>query len=198
MDLLSGLGCSLWQVLPLTPPAYGNSPYSSLSAFAGNPLLIDLDQLVEEGDLDGKLNLTVVDSGSGDFTRLHEDKIALLRLAARRFLEGEVSWRKEQFWHFCDTTVVARLCAFNGAQASLQGELLAAVACCCQLKSGLDESCQLSMARNRGAEVYPMAVLPAMGDRRSYANQKGVRIIGDIPIFVAMIQLMFWCNPSMF
>ena len=51
VDLLSAMGMSYWQLLPLTPPACGNSPYSSLSAFAGNPLLIDLQQLATEGDL---------------------------------------------------------------------------------------------------------------------------------------------------
>src|SRR6266702_6366374 len=51
VDLLAAMGMSYWQVLPLTPPACGNSPYSAFSAFAGNPLLIDLEQLVMEGDL---------------------------------------------------------------------------------------------------------------------------------------------------
>ena len=51
IDLLAGMGMSWWQVLPLNPAACGNSPYSAFSAFAGNPLLIDLETLVREGDL---------------------------------------------------------------------------------------------------------------------------------------------------
>ena len=47
VDLLAAMGMSYWQVLPLTPPACGNSPYSAFSAFAGNPLLIDLDQIAD-------------------------------------------------------------------------------------------------------------------------------------------------------
>ena len=51
IDLLAGMGMSWWQVLPLNPPSCGNSPYSAFSAFAGNPLMIDTDTLVREGDL---------------------------------------------------------------------------------------------------------------------------------------------------
>src|SRR6185369_2094785 len=51
IDLLAGMGMSWWQVLPLNPTASGNSPYSAFSAFAGNPLLIDLDALALEGDV---------------------------------------------------------------------------------------------------------------------------------------------------
>ncbi len=51
VDLLAAMGMSYWQVLPLTPPACGNSPYSAFSAFAGNPLLIDLERMVVDGDL---------------------------------------------------------------------------------------------------------------------------------------------------
>src|SRR6185369_915552 len=51
IDLLSEMGMSYWQVLPLTPPACGNSPYSAFTAFGGNPLLIDLERVVSEGDL---------------------------------------------------------------------------------------------------------------------------------------------------
>ena len=51
VDLLAAMGMSYWQILPLSPPACGNSPYSAFSAFAGNPLLIDLDQIVVDGDL---------------------------------------------------------------------------------------------------------------------------------------------------
>lgn len=200
VDLLSGLGCSLWQVLPLTPPAYGNSPYSSLSAFAGNPLLIDLDQLVEEGDLDGKLNLTVVDSGSVDFTRLHEDKIALLRLAARRFLEGEVSWRKEQFWHFCDTTPwLHDYALFMALKHHYKGSCWQRWPAAAQLKSGSYERLSVEYGPEIGVQKYIQWQFYRQWDAlRSYANQKGVRIIGDIPIFVAYDSADVWCNPSMF
>jgi 4-alpha-glucanotransferase len=51
IDLLAGMGMSWWQVLPLNPTASGNSPYSAFSAFAGNPLLIDLDSLARDGDV---------------------------------------------------------------------------------------------------------------------------------------------------
>src|SRR5471030_1718415 len=51
IDLLNVMGMSYWQVLPLTPPACGNSPYSAFTAFGGNPLLLDLERIASEGDL---------------------------------------------------------------------------------------------------------------------------------------------------
>ena len=70
VDLLATMGMSYWQVLPLTPPACGNSPYSAFSAFAGNPLLIDLDQIVADGDLCG-----IRDKGGPTETRIDYEKV---------------------------------------------------------------------------------------------------------------------------
>ena len=75
VDLLSDMGMSYWQVLPLTPPACGNSPYSAFSAFAGNPLLINLDQISDEGDLPGLSYDDSPNSVSVDFEAVSKNKI---------------------------------------------------------------------------------------------------------------------------
>ena len=82
VDLLAAMGMSWWQVLPLNPPSCGNSPYSAFSAFAGNPLLIDLKSLELEGDLvmpgDGKIS----DADRVDFGTLIPTKLGALYCAA--------------------------------------------------------------------------------------------------------------------
>ena len=92
VDFLEKSGQQSWQILPLTPTGYGDSPYQSNSAYAGNPYLIDLDLLIEEG------LLTVEEvanrdwcwsSDRVDFGRLYNNKLAVLRLAYARFQGGE-------------------------------------------------------------------------------------------------------------
>ena len=85
IDLLYDMGMSYWQVLPLTPPACGNSPYSAFTAFGGNPLLIDLERIVSEGDLSH-----LPDSGSYpenrvDFNAVAGKKMELLYQAGTDF-----------------------------------------------------------------------------------------------------------------
>ena len=70
IDLLADMGVSSWQMLPLVPPACGNSPYSGLSAFAGNPLLVDIDQLIADGDLAACLLYTSPSPRDGLLSRM--------------------------------------------------------------------------------------------------------------------------------
>src|SRR5579872_6458558 len=89
LDFLASARQGLWQVLPLGPPANGNSPYSSTSAFAGNPLLISLERLVERGWLQASgLNQLSNSSGRIDYEQVHEHKVPLLLEAARKFLDS--------------------------------------------------------------------------------------------------------------
>src|ERR1700688_3123930 len=88
LDFLAEARQGLWQVLPLNPPANGNSPYSSTSAFAGNPLLISLERLAERGWLDAA-TLSRHDPCVGpiDYDRVNREKLPLLWRAAKNFLE---------------------------------------------------------------------------------------------------------------
>jgi len=104
IDLLAGMGMSWWQVLPLNPAACGNSPYSAFSAFAGNPLLIDLDTLAHEGDLPHQVYAESADEDRVDFGSLIPVKNKALNSAATAFLASGRSARMDDFWHFCDTT----------------------------------------------------------------------------------------------
>src|SRR5438309_7861790 len=87
-DFLARCGLGLWQVLPLSPPGLGNSPYSAISAFAGNPLLISLERLAERGWIEkDQLKKLPAPHGRVDFDDAKAVKLPLLQRAAQNFLE---------------------------------------------------------------------------------------------------------------
>src|ERR1700741_798665 len=102
LDFLASARQGLWQVLPLGPPANGNSPYSSTSAFAGNPLLISLERLADYGWIDrsclGRLTAQV---GPIDYSRVRATKLPLLREAAQNFLQRTPANARSHFEAFC-------------------------------------------------------------------------------------------------
>lgn len=104
VDFLALAGQSLWQVLPLGPTAYGNSPYSCYSAFAGNPLLIDLETLTEEGDISKADMVQVMPANRVDFPVVERLKYSALRKGAANFFAAGDGKRRDEFHHFCDNT----------------------------------------------------------------------------------------------
>src|SRR5262249_51556429 len=102
VDFLAAARQGLWQVLPLGPPAHGHSPYSSLSAFAGNPLLISLERLAEKGWLPpGKLQTLEDASGPIDYEEVRRQKLPLLNEACRQFSDAAEGEARNRFDQFC-------------------------------------------------------------------------------------------------
>jgi 4-alpha-glucanotransferase len=102
LDFLAEARQGVWQVLPLNPPANGNSPYSSTSAFAGNPLLISLERLAEHAWLDAASVSTLpAQVGGIDYERVNADKLPLLREAAENFLTRADENARRRFDDFC-------------------------------------------------------------------------------------------------
>ena len=96
VDWLSSARQSLWQILPLGPVGYGNSPYSCTSAFAGNILMISLERLAERGYIDRALLQSLPDPASAiDFDEVRAQKLPLLRQAARFFLRASPPLARE-------------------------------------------------------------------------------------------------------
>src|SRR6266481_9514797 len=88
LDFLAEARQGVWQVLPLNPPANGNSPYSSTSAFAGNPQLISLERLAEQGWLDRSAPARLgSEVGPIDYEQVNREKLPLLREAASNFID---------------------------------------------------------------------------------------------------------------
>ena len=203
VDLIAGMGMAWWQVLPLNPPSCGNSPYSSFSAFAGNPLLIDLETLVREGDLDaGDLpedaegNAERVDYGAVLATR---DR--LHRKAATAFFASGRSARMEDFWHFCDTTPWLHTYAlFMALKQKYKGKSW----CRWPRSAALLDSVTYEKASiELGTEIGNQKYLQWQFSRqwqhlRAYAAAQGVSFIGDIPIFVAYDSADVWADRQLF
>jgi len=102
LDFLASARQGLWQVLPLGPPANGDSPYSSTSAFAGNPLLISLERLAERGWIDAS-SLGGLSDGSGpvDYDEVRSRKLPLVVEGSRTFLQSAQDGPRSRFDRFC-------------------------------------------------------------------------------------------------
>ncbi len=203
IDFLSSAGMSLWQMLPLSPPACGNSPYSAFSAFAGNPLLIDLEQLVEQGDLSPS---SLDDGQTGvpsrvDFAAVSAIKPSLLASAAQTFLTAGRSTQMEEFWHFCDTTPwLHDYALFTALHRRYRGRPWnrwprdAAL-----LTHDMHESASVALGEEIGIQKYiQWRFHQQWNDLHRYAKQCGIGLIGDLPIFVAYDSVDVWRNRHLF
>jgi 4-alpha-glucanotransferase len=201
VDFLARAGQSLWQVLPLGPTGYGNSPYSCYSAFAGNPLLIDLDSLVKEGDIEKRELRAGFPDDRVDFPRVEAYKYDLLGRAAENFFAGGDISRKDEFRRFCDTTSwLHDYALFMAVKAANHDKSWRhwPEAIARRTPVALEEySC--SLAPKVGMQKYMQWQFFRQWEKvKQYANANKVEIIGDIPIFVAYDSADVWANPHLF
>ncbi len=203
IDWLASTGCSLWQVLPLGPTGYGDSPYQCFSAFAGNPYLISpeyllRDNLLHPNDLVEKLSFN---PDKVDFGALIPWKLNLLERAFIRFSE-EKNLLRPEFEEFCsqnsawldDYSLFMAIKESHGGGSWLgwpielrkrEPEALAAV------RKTLSGTIQRFT-------FYQFAFFRQWNALHAYALDKGIRIIGDIPIFVASDSSDVWSHPDLF
>ena len=200
-DFLHAAGQKYWQLLPLGPTSYGDSPYQSFSTFAGNPYFIDLDLLAEEGLLD-KEDLAAADWGNDpryvDYGKIYEVRFDVLR---RAFLRG-----RER-----DREAVERFQAENPWLKNYA--LYMAVKAHFGMKSWLewpDEAIRVrapeAVARYEKELAEDVAFYTYLqylffkqwGELREYIHSLGIRIIGDLPIYVAMDSADVWAEPELF
>ncbi len=191
-DFLAESGQRLWQVLPLGPPGYGNSPYQAFSSMAGNPLLISLEGLVQEGWLKPEHlhDAPVFPSTHVDFGAVIPFKSALLRKAARRFFRHPSDESQKEFQNFCVE----------------QGFWLDAYARFAALKK-LNGGVAWTKWRKKGEpednDVLNQKFIQFVFFRqwkalKEYCHKRGTEIIGDLPIFVAHDSADVWSNPELF
>ncbi len=203
VDFLAASGHSLWQILPLGPTGYGDSPYSALSAFAGNPLLICLERLVEAGDLEpADIAGVSMEEGRVHFRFAHSFKARLLRKAAQTFRSIGEQQRQQAFAKFCseqadwldDYALFQTLrrqfkeASWNNWPLEIRQRQPQAVAFWKEeLADGLFE------------ERYVQFVFYEQWfTLKNYANHRGVRLLGDLPIFVALDSADVWSHPELF
>lgn len=199
VDFLKTAGQSYWQLLPLGSTSYGDSPYQSFSAFAGNPYFVDLDLLAEERLLT-EAEINACDFGddphSIDYAKLYKNRFALLSLAHARFVPdaGYEAFCRENAWWLDDYVLFTALKRENGDVSFDEWpEPL-------RLRDpALLESARTRLARE--CEFHRFIQYKFSCQWRAlklYANQNGVRIIGDLPIYVAYDSADVWSDPRQF
>ena len=178
-DFLKEAGQSYWQILPLGPTGYGDSPYQSFSTFAGNPYFIDLEQLQEEGYLleADCAELANASESQIDYGMLYEKRYPVLKKAMDRFFEKlntpEGQEEKKAFQDFCEKNSFW----LSSYARFMEGKL--------PYPKEFHEACQYFFQKQ-------------WLSLKAYVNSLGIQLIGDIPIYVSLDSSDVMDNPSLF
>jgi len=204
-DFLVRSGASLWQVLPLGPTGYGNSPYSARSSFAGNEMLIDLSGLSDQGYLPRRLidQHPEFDRGRIDYGSVQEWKMHLLKQAAENFLAHHADSSGREFTDFCASEAfwLDDYALFMAVYEHYQDSRWYSI---WDRDIGYREP--EAMARWSGQKAHQIMLWKVLqyffftqwDALRSYVNERGVKLIGDIPIFAASDSVDTWANLHLF
>ena len=203
IDFMKVAKQKLWQVLPLGPTGYGDSPYQSFSSFAGNHYLISPDILVEQGWLaKSDLAAPVFNPRSVDYGAVIEYKMGLLRKAYENFKATAIAADKNRLVKFCkrqrawleDYALFMALKRHYGGvawtdwpEALARREKKALV----EIRARLSDEIGFT-------QFVQYEFFRQWGQLRAYANKAGTKIIGDIPIFVSMDSADIWAAPELF
>ena len=199
VDFLKKAGQHCWQLLPLTPTGYGDSPYQSCSTYAGNHYLIDLELLEQQGLLE-KADFEQLDWGTDpeltDFGKLYNTRMVVLRKAYSRFAGSEA------FDSFCleNSSWLSDFALFMAIKASENGKAWY------QWEDGLkrrDPDAIWAKRQELKDEVRFYCFVQYLfdcqwNDLRAYAHAAGVQIIGDVPIYVPYDSADVWSSPELF
>ena len=215
IDWLADAGQSLWQVLPLGPTGYGDSPYASFSTFAGNPLLIDLEMLAERGWATKKEIAPpqyIKASGNVDFGAVVWWKMPVLKNIALNFLQKAGEMDHEQYKAFCrakkswldDYALFMSIKTVYDSKAAEEKPATSIWHSWWPKKLALHDSGALKdwyKAHKNEVEVFKVIQFffnEQWTALKNYANDNGISIIGDIPIFVAPDSADVWSNQPLF
>ena len=201
VDFLKKAGQTYWQMLPVCPTSYGDSPYQSFSGFAGNPYFIDLDYLCKDGYLEKKecLSYNWGDrKDEVDYGILYENRYKLLHKAYKRFKkavpEDYAAFCKAQKEWLDDYALFMALKENNGGNSWLTWPKELKVREESALKKAVEEN-------EKEIEFFKMLqyfFFKQWNKLKKYANEKGIKIIGDVPIYVASDSVDVWANPKQF
>ena len=201
VDMLKKAGQKYWQILPLCPTSYGDSPYQSFSTYAGNPYFIDLDQLIEEKLLTRK-ECQACDFGDDpqdiDYGKLYENRFKLLRKAYERANVGEdqefEAYRRENAWWLDDYALfMAVKDQFDGVAWNEWAEDIRL-----RWSNAMDYYRRELYYEIEFYSYVQFVFMKQWKKLKNYANINGIEIIGDIPIYVAFDSADAWANPGLF
>jgi 4-alpha-glucanotransferase len=203
LDFLASARQGLWQVLPLGPLGYGNSPYSSTSAFAGNPLLISLERLAERGWIEGaKVDGLEADSGPVEYEQVFARKMPLLFAAARTFLRAGSAdalrrfekFRTDNAWWLDDFVLFDAL----RAQQKLESWSRWPPALAHREPAALQEARQDLAADIGIRSALQFAFYEQWRALRRYCAERAIRIVGDVAIFMNHDSADVWTHQELF
>ena len=202
VDFLAQAKQAWWQILPVGPTSYGDSPYQSFSAYAGNPYLVDLDMLRVDGLLTAE-EISAPDWGDDpacvDYAKIYENRIPLLRRAKERgwerdaekvaaFVEKNRGWLPDYALFMALKRHFGMVAWTEWPDEDIRLRKAASVA---RYTADLAEDIELF--------TYIQYLFFAQWQAlRSYAHEQGVGIIGDLPIYVAMDSADVWADPNSF
>ena len=204
VDWLADAGQTYWQILPLAPTSYGpssDSPYQSYSAFAGNPYFISLEALIEEGVLT-KEECDAVDFGTKahdvDYDKLHEHRFKLLHLAYERSDISKnpdyLKFVEENHWWLADYALFMAVKTFfkETGWCTWPEDI--------RLHWGfaLDYYRETLYFDVEFQQYLQYQFFKQWRALKTYANDKGIQIVGDIPIYVSMDSADVWAHPELF
>ena len=201
IDQLSDMQVGVWQFLPVGPTAFGDSPYQSLSTFAGNELLIDIGELVDFGLLyeDEVADLETLPGQYVDFGALIPIKSRLLTIAASRFGSTADKSVLEEFASFVaqhdaawlrDYALYRILKSKHGARSWVDWPRQYKNRDAAALQ-GFEES---EATQIEAVKIAQFLFFRQWAALREYAHKKGVRLFGDLPIYIAMDSSDAWAN----
>ena len=201
VDKLAEAGQQYWQILPLGPTGYGDSPYQSCSTFAGNPYFIDLEELVKDGLLT-KEECEACPWGENpsyvDYEKLYQYRFPLLRKAFERAeleknIDYQVFVRTHQFWLKDYALYMAIKNAHEGVSWLDWPEELK------DRHSGYVRRAEKELSEEVEFYCFQQYLFEKQWSRlKAYANKKGIHIIGDVPIYVALDSADVWAKPELF
>ncbi|MFN6569701.1 4-alpha-glucanotransferase [Dendronalium sp. ChiSLP03b] len=204
IDFLEKSYQKIWQVLPLGPTGYGNSPYMCYSAMAGNPLLISPEKLLDEGLLaeEDFANLPTFPTDTIDFERVAPIKIELLKKACENFKTKASPIQQKEFAGFCDSKAYwldnyALFMAIKDAQDGASWHTWEP-----ELAKREPEALDRAQRQLTTSIFYYKFIqyqfFRQWSELKSYANMRDIEIIGDIPIYVAHDSADVWAHPETF
>lgn len=201
VDFLEKAGQSYWQILPLGPTTFGDSPYQAYSTFAGNPYFIDLEILCKDGYLT-KTECDAIDFGKNptdiDYKKLYNGRLKLMRIVQKRFFSNipedyEIFCKKNAFWLKDYALFMAIKYENKGASFDRWDDGLKL-----REKSALKKA---EIRLKEEIELWKMQqyfFFKQWTALKAYANEKGISIIGDLPIYVACDSADVWASPEQF
>lgn len=202
IDFLHDAKQSWWQILPVGPTSFGDSPYQSFSSYAGNPYFIDLDTLIEEGLLE-QAEVSCIDWGC-DASKVDYEKIYLNRFdVLKKAYKRGSALQSEAFHDFCgknaawldDYALFMALKRYFGMKSWIEWS---DDAIRLHKKCAVENYTELLADDIDFFKFIQFKFFEQWNKLRSYAHENGVKIIGDMPIYVALDSADVWANPECF